>query len=232
MTLAAKAGFINGLYVTMVPLFGLILGVTPARLVWVGLGVSLLGLALISDPGSATGFNRGDAYVLVADLFFASHVFVLGFFSVRVSVWLFIFSQAFFGCFFGGLLAEMTGTFPTLAQFQAIWPFALYGVCSVAGAYLCQALAQKTVTPSSAALVMQTQSIIAAVSGVVFLGEKMTKAMIFGAFLLVSGTVIAQLATDSTKLAPKRRHFRFFVFCRVLVAFLILAVCALAVIET
>lgn len=232
MTTSAKAGFMNSLYVTMVPLFGFVLGVIPARAVWLGLAVSLAGLYFVSDPWSVQGFNRGDALVLVADLFFAIHVFVLGYFTVRVSSWLFIFSQTFFGCLLGFLVAEMTGSFPTLEQFKGIWPLAVWGIFSVSGAYICQALAQRHTTPTSAALVMQSQSIIAAVCGVVFLREPMTEIMVFGAFLLISGTVTAQLATDSTKLSPGHPHFLGWQALRVLVAFLILAVCIMGVIRT
>jgi drug/metabolite transporter (DMT)-like permease len=232
LTTASKAGFINSLYVTLVPIFGLILGIIPSRAVWVGIGISCFGLFLVSDPGSSVGFNRGDALVLVADLFWATHVFILGYFTVRVSSWLFIFSQTLFGCIFGFLLAEFTGTFPTWVQFAAIWPFAVYGILSVSGAYICQALAQKHTTPTSAALVMQSQSVIAAVAGVIFLNETMSKVMILGAFLLVSGTIFSQLSTDSAKLSPDHPHFKGWQTARVLAAFLVLAVCALAVLET
>jgi drug/metabolite transporter (DMT)-like permease len=232
MTLASKAGFINGLYVCLVPLFGFILGVAPGRLVWVGLAVSCLGLFFVGDPLSGGSFNRGDAYVLVADLFFATHVFVLGFFTVRVSPWLFIFGQTLFGGLFGFLLAEFTGDFPTMSQFLAIWPYAAFGIFSVAGAYVCQALAQKSATPTSAALVMQFQSVVAAVSGVAFLGERLSISMVIGATLLIGGTIVAQLATVTHKLTPDIPHYKSWRAIRILVAILILAVCGLAVAKT
>jgi drug/metabolite transporter (DMT)-like permease len=234
MTLSAKAGFINSLYVTMVPLVGLVLGVVPSKLVWVGLAVSVVGLGFISGLGSleSEAFNRGDAYVLVADLFWATHIFILGYFTVRVSPWLFIFSQTVFGCVFSFVLAHITADSPTMAQFIAIWPYAVWGIFSVAGAYVCQATAQRTASPTSAALVMQSQAIIAGISGVIILNEKLTLTMIMGAFLMVGGTIVAQLATDSTKLSPDLPHYRGWQTVRVITAFVILAICAFAVIQT
>jgi drug/metabolite transporter (DMT)-like permease len=231
-TMAAKAGFINGLYVAMVPLFGLILGVVPSRLVWAGLVASVLGLFFVSGPGSAQGFNRGDAYVLVANLFWAAHVFVLGHYTVRVSPWRFVFGQAAFGCAISFLLAELTGSWPAWAQFKAIWPFALWGAVSVGGAYVCQALAQRKSTPTSAALVMQSQSVVAAASGALILGETLTPWMALGAVFLIGGSAVAQLGTASQKLSPSSPHYRGWQTARVLVALLILAACGLAVAET
>ncbi|MDR2142286.1 MAG: DMT family transporter [Deltaproteobacteria bacterium] len=233
LTTATKAGFLNSLYVALVPMFGLILGIIPARLVWVGLSVSLLGLFLISHPGSEGSFNRGDAYIIVSDLFWATHVFVLGFFTVRVSPWLFIFSQTLFGCLVSFLFAELTGGWPTMAQFALIWPYAAWGIFSVSGAYLCQALAQRrAATPTLVALIMQAQSVVAAITGVIFLGEAVTGLLVLGALLMIGGTLLAQLHTDSTKLSPDHPHYRGWRTVRVLVAFLILAFCCLAILET
>ena len=64
-TTAGKAGFITGLYVVMVPLLGLFIGQKTTGSIWIGIGLSVVGLYFISFS-KAVALNTGDAIVLGA----------------------------------------------------------------------------------------------------------------------------------------------------------------------
>ncbi|MDR2354377.1 MAG: DMT family transporter [Deltaproteobacteria bacterium] len=192
ITTSSKSGFLSALYVTLVPCFVFIIhGNLPERPVWIGLGVGLFGLALVCGS-SASGFNRGDAYTIVADLFWAGHVLVMGHFALKVNPWRFVAAQAAIGGIISLSIAFMRGSFIDYSTFITILPYALWGVLSVSVAYTCQVYAQKYLSPAEASLIMQLQAIIAAIVGVIFLHEVMTKSMWVGATLVIVGSIIAQ----------------------------------------
>jgi drug/metabolite transporter (DMT)-like permease len=232
ITTSAKSGFLTGLYVTMVPLFGFVMGQLPPRSVWAGLGIGVLGLFLISGTGTSGGFNRGDALTLVADIFWAAHVFLMGYFALKVNPWHYISVQSVVsavGClavawFFDSLL--------DFATFKIILPCALYGILSVSVAYICQFKAQKDISCAEAALLMQLQSVIAGIAGIVFLNEIMTGVMWLGALLMVIGSLVAQRTAQTRMLLKGAPHFNEYLFARAAVAILIVSLCGAAVIMT
>ena len=83
LTTPAKAGFITGLSVVIVPLFAaLILRQPPARNAWLGVGLAVLGLAFLTlQPGLQVA--PGDLLVLACAFAFAAHILLTGYFAPR-----------------------------------------------------------------------------------------------------------------------------------------------------
>jgi drug/metabolite transporter (DMT)-like permease len=229
MTTAGKSGFITSLYVSMVPLFGFVLGQIPGRLVWAGLAISVTGLLLISSPGGETGFNRGDALTLTADLFWAAHVFLLGHFAVRSNPWRFVTVQAAWCCLLSFALASVFGTMCTWPQFVAALPFMLWGVMAVGVAYVWQAMAQVSIPPTAAALMLQFQPVVAAIAGAMFMSEPMSLTMAAGATLLVGGALVGQRAGEAVLMTQEHPRFKLVRLCRVGTAVGLLSLCGLTV---
>ncbi|MDR2404746.1 MAG: DMT family transporter [Deltaproteobacteria bacterium] len=232
ITTSAKSGFITGLYVTMVPLFGFVMGQLPPRSVWIGLAVGLVGLILISGTDTSGGFNRGDALTMVADLFWAAHVLLMGYFALKVNPWQYVAVQAVVSAVFCLVIAFIFNSLPDIETFVKILPCALYGILSVSVAYVCQFKGQKDVSCAEAALLMQLQSVIAGIAGVIFLGEVMTKFMWVGAFLMVAGSLIAQRTAQTKMILKGSPHFNEFLLARFVVAATLVSLCSLAVIVT
>jgi drug/metabolite transporter (DMT)-like permease len=233
ITSASKSGFLTGLYVTMVPLFGFIMGQLPPRSVWIGIAIGMVGLVFISGMGDPTGgFNRGDALTLVADLFWAAHVLLMGYFALKVNPWRYVAVQAVVCSLFSLIVAWVFGNLPDFDTFMIILPCALYGVLAVAIAYVFQFIGQKDVGAAEAALLMQLEAVIAGISGVVILGEVMTKWMWLGAFLMVVGSLVAQRAAQTKMILKGSPHFNEFLLARFVVAIVIVSICSIAVIIT
>ena len=83
LTTPAKAGFITGLSVVIVPLFAaLILRQPPSRNAWLGVGLAVVGLAFLTlQPGLQVA--PGDLLVLACAFAFAAHILLTGHFAPR-----------------------------------------------------------------------------------------------------------------------------------------------------
>ncbi|MDR1308360.1 MAG: DMT family transporter [Deltaproteobacteria bacterium] len=232
VTTASKSGFITSLYVSMVAIFGFVLGQLPRWQVWVGLSLCLLGLIVIGGQGQANGFNWGDSLTLVADLVWATHMMVMGYFAVRVNPWRLVASQSAVCCLLCLLMALMTDTMCSWEEFWHSLPAIAWGICSVSLAYVCQALAQVNTPTTTTAITLQFQPVLGATCGVLFLDEPLTLSLILGAILLVSGALTAQKAKDPVKLTLDHPRYRFLLVARVAAAVLVVTVCGLSLLLT
>ncbi len=204
---AGQVGFITTLYVSLVPVLAFVMGYLPRPLIAVGLGIGLFGLYLLAG-GGAEGLDKNAGLLVVADVFWAAQVIVTGHFAARVNTWLFSLAQALTGAFLILTLSWGAGFLPDWGTFFATLPYTMWGILSVGVAYTCQAVAQKNISPTSAALIFPLQSVIGATAGVLFLGETMNQRLIIGAAVIILGTLIAQFSRESTKIAPDHRYWR------------------------
>ena len=83
-TTAAKAGFITGLYLILVPIFGLLLKHTTGITTWLGAILAVIGLYLLSINDDFS-MSFGDMLQFIGALFWAIHILLIDHFSGRVS---------------------------------------------------------------------------------------------------------------------------------------------------
>jgi drug/metabolite transporter (DMT)-like permease len=232
VTTASKSGFITSLYVSMVAVFGFVMGQMPRCRFWVGLSLCLVGLVFISGQGAGNGFNWGDALTLLADLLWAIHMICMGYFAIRVNPWRLVASQAAVCCLLCFLMTYLTGTMCSWDEFWFAFPWMAFGVCSVSLAYVCQAMAQINTPPMTTAITLQFQPVLGAICGVLFLGEPISFSLAIGAAFLVCGALIAQRAEEPVKLTPDYPHYRWIRLARVVAAILIVSGCGLSLLLT
>ncbi len=82
-TTAGKAGFITGLYVVLVPIFGHLLGRRSDRGRWTGAILALGGLYFLSITESFT-LAPGDGLVMLCAVFFAGHLLYLSYVAAKL----------------------------------------------------------------------------------------------------------------------------------------------------
>lgn len=191
-TTAGKAGFITGLYVIFVPLFGLTLGQKLTR--WQGLGamLALIGLYLLSVTDEFS-LAWGDLLELIGAIFWALHFLTLGWLSPRIDPLRLARSQ-FLWCaalsLVVGLIFEPISRAGLVGALPAI---AYSGLMSVGVAYTLQALAQRHAPPTHAAIILSLEAAFAALSGWIFLGEVLTTRALIGCALMLAGMLAAQI---------------------------------------
>jgi drug/metabolite transporter (DMT)-like permease len=76
-TTAGNAGFITGLYVVLVPVFGIFLGRATGPATWIGSIFTLIGLYFLCTAGSLKTINPGDVIIVVSAFFWAFHVLII-----------------------------------------------------------------------------------------------------------------------------------------------------------
>lgn len=190
---AGKAGFITGLYMILVPVIGVFLGRKTGILSWIGAVCGVAGLYLICFTGGALTFTAGDAVLIGCAVLFAFHIMLIDRFGDRI--YSLRFSMIQFGvCTLLNVIAALLFeeiSFTAIAS--AAVPIAYCGFMSTGVAYTCQVLGQKYSEPTSASIILSTESVFAAVGGAVILHERMSPAAYLGCALIFAGIILSQL---------------------------------------
>lgn len=191
-TTVGKAGFITALYILIVPMIGLFLKKKVGKLVWIGVGLALVGMYLLCITESFTiGF--GDLLVLICSFCYSIHIMVIDHFSpkadgVRLSCIQFFTAAVISGVFM--LLFET----PSLEGLRGgAFPIAYAGIMSSGVAYTLQVVAQKDTDPTVASMLMSLESVFALLAGWVLLNQALSVKEMCGALLVFCAIILAQL---------------------------------------
>jgi drug/metabolite transporter (DMT)-like permease len=191
-TTAGKAGFITGLYVIFVPVFGLFIGLRLGIGGWFGAVLAAVGLYFLSVTESFT-LAPGDFWILLGAIFWAAHVLILSRLSPKLDTIKLACAQ-FTVCavlsLSGAVLTE-TLTFEGLQG--ATVPILYGGILSVGTAYTLQVVAQKDAPAIHAAIILSLEAVFSAIFGWLILGEVIDNRGITGCVLMLAGMLIVQL---------------------------------------
>ncbi len=191
-TTAGKAGFITSLYIVLVPLLGLFIGQRVRISLWVAVILAVIGLYLLCMGGRLV-LERGDLYILLCALTFAFHILAVGYFATRtdgikLSCLQFLISGAV------GMIFMFIFETPRINDILACTLPILYaGIFSCGLAYTFQIIGQKHVSPAVASLLMSFESVFAALSGALILGEHFSSRELIGCLLMFCAVILAQL---------------------------------------
>lgn len=192
---AGKAGFITGLYVVFVPIFGLALAQRPGWGTWLGAGMAVIGMYLLSVTADLT-ISFGDLLILVGALFWAGHVLLIGKLSpgmdavdaIKLS------TIQFAACAVLSLIGAVITEEITLPGVMGAAPAIAYGgLMSVGVAYTLQVIAQRDAQPAHAAIILSLEAVFAALGGWLMLGEVLCVRALIGCGLMLTGMVLSQL---------------------------------------
>jgi drug/metabolite transporter (DMT)-like permease len=197
-TTAGNAGFITGLYMVFVPLFGIFLRQKIRKNAWVGVFVALAGLYLLSVNENFT-IAFGDLLVLIAAIFWALHILSIDKFAKEVDS-LKLSSIQFATCSILSLISALMFETVTVAGLTgSMIPLLYGGLLSVGVAYTLQVVAQKDAKPSHAAIILSMESVFGAIGGALLLSESMSARGAVGCALILAGILISQI-----NFSPKR----------------------------
>lgn len=202
-TTAAKAGFITGLYLILVPIFGLLLKHTTGITTWLGAILAVIGLYLLSINDDFS-MSFGDMLQFIGALFWAIHILLIDHFSGRVSP-LKLSAVQFMVCGLLSLGVSLLIETPTASAMLAGWQPILYaGLVSVGVAYTLQVVGQKSANPAHAAIILSLESVFAVLGGVWLLDETLTLRAWFGCGLMLAGMLLSQIRwPDRNKQEPE-----------------------------
>ena len=210
-TTPARSGFITGLNVLMIPLWGAwILRRRPGWIPTGGLLVATAGMWCLAQPG-AGGWAVGDSWTVLCAVFFGLHVVLLSKYGTISSSGAFLFSQlattAVVG-WIGHWVFEVSGA-PSPAESSightanlwtsvAVWrALLLTGVLASLVTTWLQMRYQPRTTPVRVAIIFATEPLFAALFSVLLWSERLGTIGWIGGGLILAGMAIAEL--DSTR---------------------------------
>lgn len=189
---AGKTGFITALYTVLVPLFGIFLGKKAGLNAWIGAVFAVIGIFLLSVTGDFR-IETGDLIVLVGALFWAFHILIIDYFVDSIYAVRFAALQFFF-CAVLSLICMAIFEEPATDGIRlALVPILYGGIGSVGIAYTCQILGQKGAEPTSASIILASESLFGAIGGAIILNEVMSGRGYIGCVLIFAGIIISQL---------------------------------------
>lgn len=189
---SGRSGFVTATYMVMVAVMGVFLGKRPHPLVFVAVGVALVGMYLLCVPDGLESVYLGDWLVLACAFGFALHIIVIDRYTqvdgVRLSrVQLLV---------AGGISLAGAVAFeqPTLALvLAALVPILYAGICSDGIAYTLQIIGQKTTDPTVASIIMSLEAVFAALGGWVILSESLSPVELFGCAIVFAAVLLSQV---------------------------------------
>ncbi len=196
-TTPAKAGFITGLSVVIVPLLGVLFWrerLHPAVIGGVALALAGMGFLSLSGMDAPLAVNPGDLLVLVCAVSFAGQIVLVGRFAPRMNALVLTTAQI-------ATVALLSAGISLVWEHPPIWPprgqplfAALFtGLLATALAFAVQTAAQRFTTATHAALIFATEPIFAALGSYLFIGEVLSPSQWLGCGLILAGMLLAEL---------------------------------------
>jgi len=191
-TSAGKSAFLTTLYIVLIPIFGLFLKERINGQIWISVILATIGLYFLSINENFT-MRKGDAIVLLATVFWAIQIIVVGKYASRVnSLKLSVFQFVVAGIL--SIISALIFEEPNLKTIiDCAGPILYTGIMVVGVAYTLQIIGQKTTPPTTASIIMSTESIFAAISGALFLNEIMSLRELFGSILMFAAVILTQV---------------------------------------
>ena len=189
---AGKTAFITALYIVLVPILGIFLKRRTNINNWIGAGIGAAGLFFLCVKSDFT-VATGDILLLAGSLGWAVHIFIIDYFAPKVNAAKLISVQFFIAGLLSLTVALITETNTIEAVISSI-PSLLYtGIMSSGIGYTLQTVGQKYAKPTTASIILSTESLFGALAGFVFLNEVMSGREFLGCGLMMTAIIIAQL---------------------------------------
>jgi drug/metabolite transporter (DMT)-like permease len=192
-TTPAKAGFITGLSVVLVPLGqAIFLRQPPRRNSVIGVALASAGLALLSLQADLS-ISRGDLLVLGCAVAFAAHILLVGRYAPGWQPVRLAFVQIV-------TVAVLSSAAASLLERPIGWPSgnvwfaaAFTGLLATALAFFVQSRAQQATSPTHTALIFAAEPVFAGLFSFLLIGEVLGPRQILGSALIVAGMVTAEV---------------------------------------
>lgn len=199
-TTPAKAAFITGMCVVIVPLLLAIFARRRiTRWVWAGVAAAIVGLYFLTVPPEGLGaLNRGDPIVFVCAVMFALQIIFIGRYvgdhSVGALAFLQVATTAVLSTVFLPVFAAAGWEHPRLVwSHEVIWAILITAIGSTVIGFSFQTWAQQHTSPSHTAIILSLEPVFAALTSWLLAREHFGTRTLAGAALILAGILIAEL---------------------------------------
>jgi drug/metabolite transporter (DMT)-like permease len=193
-TTAAKAGFITGFYIPLVPLLSAaVYRRAPHVSEWIGVALATAGTMLMTLETFSLEIGRGDLLVLGGAFAFAFHILFLGHYSKHIAFERLTVYQIATGALIGLCSFWWIETPRWALTGGVIFALLLTSMLATAFAFTIQTWAQQFTTPTRTALIFSTEPVFAALTSFVVAGEVLGPRAMAGAGLILAGILSVEL---------------------------------------
>lgn len=192
-TTVTNAGFLTGLYVVMVPFFGVaIFRQWPHRVVWPAALCALAGIWLLSG-GGAVALVVGDWLNILCAAFWGLQVIYIARSAAHTGrpVTLAV-TQFAITALVALAVAGMIEPVEAAAVYAALPEILYAGIFSGGIAFTLQIVGQRYTTAPQAAIFLSTEAVFAALFGALFLGERLPATGLAGCALILCAIVLVE----------------------------------------
>ena len=194
-TTVGKNAFLTAAYVVFVPLlYWLIFHKRPTLQIIFATFLCFSGIGLLSLDSSLS-MNLGDLLTIICAIFYALHIlFSDQFIEKGCSPMILNVLQLGFAGLYAWIFALIKDPFPARGfQQDSIVGILYLGICCTMLGFLFQALGQKHTSPSTASILLSTESVFGVIFSTIFLKERMTFQMIVGCVIIFIALILAQV---------------------------------------
>lgn len=185
-TTVTNSGFLTALYVPLVPVIGFVFLKRKVHFaIWPASICCFIGTYILSGA-QEVALVAGDLWVISSTLFWAVHVILVGIFASRTRAPLVLAAFQFSVCGILGLVLGFVFEAPRLDQIVgALFGILYVGIFSVGMAFTLQVVAQRYTGAADAAIILSSETVFAALGGILFLGERLSLVQLSGATLIL-----------------------------------------------
>ena len=190
---SGRSGFITALYVVLVPcVSALILKKKIHPIVWLGIGIAVVGMYLLSFSKGISGIYLGDLITFLCAVSFCGHILVIDHFVAKNNGILLSCIQFFTVGVLSLVVALIFEKTTLSAILEALLPVLYLGIMSSGVAYTLQVVGQKYTAPTTASILMSLESVFAVIGGALVLGERLSFRELIGCLLMFAAIIVAQ----------------------------------------
>lgn len=191
-TNAGKTAFITELYILLVPIIGVFLKHKTNINNWIGAVIGAAGLYFLCVTTQFT-VAAGDIIVFIGAFGWAAHILVVDHFAPKVDIVRLMCIQFLISGVLSLIVAMLTEEI-ILSDILSCSSGLLYtGIMSTALAFTLQGIGQKNANPTTASILLSTESFFGTVCGFIFLHEVMSGRELIGCILMLTAVILAQL---------------------------------------
>lgn len=203
-----KAGFLTATYILIVPIIGLLFRKKCGWNVWAAVAIALVGLYFLCVKGEFV-LSAPDILLLLCAIGFSLQIIVIDRRGARVDSLRLSGMQFLVAGIITMVPALITEIIPypggmnswlSLWSSGSLWVNFLYmGIVSCGFSYTLQIFGQKGLDPTVASLLMSLEAVFAAISGWIFLQERMSGKELAGCLLIFASVILAQINIGKRK---------------------------------
>lgn len=201
---SGKAGFITAMYIVFVPIFGFFTNRKSGLSIFTGSALGFLGMYLLC-VGEGFTVSMGDILLIGCALAFTLHILIIDKYCKDIDPIVLSFIQFLVAGIVLTPISIFTEGHITLNLSRVIFSILYLGIFSSAIAYTIQIYIQKNLHPAVASLIMSFESVFAAVSAAVILGETMSNNEIFACCIIFLGIIVAEFGEYLINFIKKER---------------------------